>query len=647
MHTRSGLALMYLALCGLLVANPETSRGQDEIHEPPPIRRTRGAPEWPRDFETGLRAARAFATHFGVVETDSLLRRVNDIGYQVASVTGRGDVLFTFHILDVPDPNAFALPGGFVFVTRGILELGLTDEDLAHLLGHECAHVTERHFARADRVGGVLSLLETAAMVAAVFVAPGSSGGGYDQDPETGRWRQSVTGSAAAAQATSIFGGLFRELLVRGYGRGLEMEADEVGRRSAIRAGYAASGGVGLMEKLHAQIYEDQEYGYWRTHPFFDDRVAKARAVRDSDRPTTNEAETAAYRDRTSARLSGLAASIDEAPELVPPGTKDPHGRQVQVHDLGLEEESTALFLHRAALAADPSGGSSLTVELRLLQKRAERLHRRPEVFRSYGPLIADYDSLLEKAALLGSEFAEVRRAEAERDDLDQERRSAHPNALALIDRSDTGVTFLELFLANYPTDSRAPSIRYRLAEQYCLLERTDDAALHLATLARERPTLGAETDLVPEHARASESPELDPDSLAFWRTRSREKLRVVLPEAKELTTLAVVLSRADSDSVRVWAERGLANRAAGLDSLEIGSRFLDRYPDSPYAGAVEIRVETLAEKRYYQARLYESLQRYQDALTIYNELLLLAPRSRAAALSREGITRVQATARG
>src|SRR5690606_10666816 len=141
---------------------------------PPPVRRTPDAPPWPTDFEMGLEGARIFADYFGVVETDSLLQRVNRIGYQVASQTGHPDYLFTFQILDTPDANAMALPGGFIFITRGILEQGLSDHALAHLFGHELGHVTERHFARSNRVETLLSLVQTAAMVAALVAVPSS-----------------------------------------------------------------------------------------------------------------------------------------------------------------------------------------------------------------------------------------------------------------------------------------------------------------------------------------------------------------------------------------------------------------------------------------------------------------------------------------
>ena len=595
-----------LMLCASLLLHlfPAAANAQEGMQEPRPIQKLRGAPEWPRDFETGLRAAQMFADQFGVVETDSLLRRINEIGYRIGYATGHPEVLFTFHILDVPEPNAFALPGGFVFVTRGMLDLGLSDSEMAGLLGHESAHVTERHFARSDRVSGVLSLIQTAVLVAALIGVNSSSSGGYDQDPETNRWRASYGGKDAAVQATNVFGSLFRELLVRGYSRGLEMEADEIGRHYASRAGYPIEGSAQMLEALHEHIYEDQEYGYWRTHPYFTDRVARARAAGRGEGATPTDHDIAAYRESISTRLSAIANSI--------------------------EDQKPAIFIHRSALEADPSGPSSFTVEHRLLQKRAEWVRREKDVLRAYGPLIADYDTLLARADSMPSEKTggdTVRRIRSEREDLASERDGIEKDSRKIIGRPDAGTPFLELFLENYPQAPDAPAIRYRLAEQYRLADRADDAAIHLNRLVRESWATSGD------------------DSLSMWRSRGVSSLHLVLPQTKELVTVEKILMTTPSDSVKTWAEAQLEAQAASLDSLELGSRFLERYPESRVAGTVTARVEELAMKRYYQGRLYESLHRFQEALDEYNRLLLLAAHTQAATLAREGIDRVQTLA--
>jgi predicted Zn-dependent protease len=571
------------------------TRESHDAPEPGPIRRTLNAPDWPGDFEIGLQAARAYAYEFGLVEDDTLLARIHRLGYTVTSQCGRPDILFTFHILDVPDANAFALPGGFIFLTRGMADLHLPDAVLANLLGHEASHVVGNHFSRAGRINTALSLLQTAVMVAAMLAPSTGGSSGYDRDPETGLIRQSLAGKDAAIQGTNLFGSVFKELLMRGYSRGLEFEADDRGRRYAARAGYTPGGGVALLEELHQHIYEDQEFGYWRTHPYFEDRVRRARAADLGGVSTPDSLQVAEYRRAISARLSTLAGSVLDEP--------------------------TAMFLYQSALFAAPGGESSLEVDHRLLQIRRARLREQKPILRAYGPLIADYDSLLHRAgspevsarAVLDSLRAWAR---AERDTLDGERRELHPDYREILDRPQAATTFLELFLENYPEDADASAVRLRLAERYRLADRPDEAAIALAELTTET-----------------------------CEERVCDEMRRVLPLTRELTTSQRVLIESRSDSVRSWAAGRLQAQIAELDSLELGSRFLQRYPDSPAAAQVTEKMEGLALERYRRARLFEGMHDRQAALDGYNELILMAPKTKAAAQAREGIERIQATA--
>jgi predicted Zn-dependent protease len=576
-------------LAGEEDADGSPRRDPNNAPEPGPIRRAPGSAEWPDGFEIGLQAARAYAFHFGLVEDDTLLARINRIGYAVTSQSDHPEVLFTFHVLDVPDANAFALPGGFIFITKGMTDLHLPDEELANVLGHEASHVTGNHFARAGRVNAALSLLQTAAVIAALVAVPsGGSSGGYDRDPETGEWRTSLAGKEAAVQGASLFGGVFRELVQSGYSRGLEYEADDRGRRLAVRAGYPSRGSLELLEELHRRIFEDEEFGYWRTHPYFTDRVARARAAAGEFPLQPDSTAELAYRRDLSRRLSVLAASVLDEP--------------------------TALFLQRSALRAASGSESSVEVEHDLLRMRVDRMHRRKPILRAYGPLVADYDSLRQRAARRAASPALLASLAAERDSLDRQRRDSREPLAEILARDNAGTPFLELFLVNFPDDPEAASVGLRLAERYRLTDRADAAALALARTADQNPA-------------------------------ARRALREILPQAKELGTAGKILRDAKSDSVRQWAAARLETQAATLDSLELGSRFLDEFPDSKVSPLVRGKVEDLAMKRYYEARLRESMRDFQAALDGYNALVLLAPGTRAAGLSREGVERIQSTA--
>ena len=100
----------------------------------------------PELFEKSQTAALQALSYYGRYDNPEETRRVNDLGYRIAQESGFEDFPFTFYLIDMPEPNAFALPGGQVFVTRGMLNLGLTDDMLAGLLGHEIGHVVLQHW---------------------------------------------------------------------------------------------------------------------------------------------------------------------------------------------------------------------------------------------------------------------------------------------------------------------------------------------------------------------------------------------------------------------------------------------------------------------------------------------------------------------
>lgn len=181
---------------------------------------------------------------------------VSNIGAKLAVHTERPDVQYKFFVLDSPMVNAFALPGGYVYVTRGLLALANSEAELAAVLAHEIGHITGRHSA--ERYShGVLTSLGAAAIAAALS-------------------------SPTAAQAV----GVGSDLYIKSYSRGQEHEADALGIRYLQRAGYNPDAMAGFLENL--QRTEALENGarsggalqnYFSTHPQTADRVAQARQL--------------------------------------------------------------------------------------------------------------------------------------------------------------------------------------------------------------------------------------------------------------------------------------------------------------------------------------------------------------------------------
>jgi predicted Zn-dependent protease len=207
------------------------------------------------------------AQYGGVYKDAGLQAYVNEIGQRVARNTERRDVNYKFTLLDSPIVNAFALPGGYVYVTRGLLAVANDEAELAGVLGHEIGHVTGRHQA-ARYSQGVLTTLGASIVGAAV-------------------------GDANITRALGVGNNLY----MSSYSRDQEMEADALGIRYLSRAEYATQamgsflGAMGRYVALEGRIEgkEDQSASYFSSHPQTQERVSAAAREARSYPPATSD----------------------------------------------------------------------------------------------------------------------------------------------------------------------------------------------------------------------------------------------------------------------------------------------------------------------------------------------------------------------
>ena len=213
-----------------------------------------------------------------VVEDPLVTEYLNDIGRRIAAQTNEGEHDFTFFAVNDERINAFALPGGFIGVHTGLLESSRNEDELAGVLAHEVAHVTQRHIARAIHANSRQSLLTTAMMLGAIIVA--AAGGSSD----------AVQGAMAIAQGSAAQQQI-------NFTRTNEYEADRVGISALAAAGFDPYGMASFFEVMSSQQTSSPEMRapeFMRTHPVTTARIAEARS-RARDYPQIRSDDSTSY----------------------------------------------------------------------------------------------------------------------------------------------------------------------------------------------------------------------------------------------------------------------------------------------------------------------------------------------------------------
>ncbi|HTO55277.1 MAG TPA: M48 family metalloprotease [Myxococcota bacterium] len=246
--------------------------------------------------QLGDEEAKKVAAEMGLLRDPKLQSYVEALGAKLAAVSETPEGPWQFEIVDKTEPNAFALPGGHVYVTRGLLALVNSEDELAGVMGHEIAHVTARHTSK--RIGA-------AVLTAPVNIATGLAGFAVGIVSP-------VLGSAVAGTGEALTGGL----VLAPFSREQEHEADEIGQGIAAKAGYDPAGLPRFLRTLDRDVAllpgEKREFHFLDSHPLTPDRVARTeeRAKQLERAPAT---PIAGGRDAFLARLDGLVVGEDPA----------------------------------------------------------------------------------------------------------------------------------------------------------------------------------------------------------------------------------------------------------------------------------------------------------------------------------------------
>lgn len=231
-----------------------------------------------QEYYIGRSVAATVLDQYPPYENEEANEYLGAIGQILALSSDRPSLFadYSFQVLDDDEVNAFATPGGHIFLTRGMVRLAENEDQLAAVVAHEIAHVVESHGLQTIRTSRITAALTSAAITGAQFAT-----------------------SAEIAELTEIFedtiDDVTQTLFTAGYSRSAEREADQGAVTILRRAGYAPSALATFLEHMDA-IWEPDGPGLARTHPSPGDRLSDVREVLRDDDPEVDPRRTERFR---------------------------------------------------------------------------------------------------------------------------------------------------------------------------------------------------------------------------------------------------------------------------------------------------------------------------------------------------------------
>jgi beta-barrel assembly-enhancing protease len=220
--------------------------------------------------QLGEQVSAQLRNRFGVMQDEKVTKYVTLVGSVLAQASTKPKVDWKFVVLDTDGVNAYAAPGGYVHITRGLLGLMKNEAELAGVLGHELTHITERHTIEAIKQGKLVNMGGEAA----------GSGGGL---------RQQFISRMAAAAFNKVFEGQFSQ--------GDENESDRIGSQLANKTGYAPNGIAEVLKKIQARNgSRSDRNGMFASHPSIKERIANNEKLIKAEKLTATATVEARYK---------------------------------------------------------------------------------------------------------------------------------------------------------------------------------------------------------------------------------------------------------------------------------------------------------------------------------------------------------------
>ena len=234
------------------------------------------------EYYIGRAVSAMILSQYPVYKNDALTKYVNRVGNAVVIHSDRPETYAGYHflVLDTEEVNALAAPGGFIFITKGLLKRCGNEETLGCILAHEVGHVSAKHGLQSIKKSRLIDAFRIIGAEASKRYAP-----------------------EKLAQLTDIFedtlGDIAEKLIERGYDRKYEYEADKLSVKTSVRTGYDANGLLDFLGTMVDDTSGESAKGWFKTHPSAKDRIGRAQKeiLSVSTMPAENNARTSRFQN--------------------------------------------------------------------------------------------------------------------------------------------------------------------------------------------------------------------------------------------------------------------------------------------------------------------------------------------------------------
>ena len=206
--------------------------------------------------DMGLKFMKMAKRHFKFIEDPVIIKYINKIGDRIIATLPPQPFKYHFYMIQEDVYNAFAVPGGHVFINSGLFEAMKSEDELAGILAHEISHVLCRHISQRIARSSKVGMATLAGMIAGILLG--------------------INGSGAAASAMTISSAAAGQSIMLAFSRENEMQADQIGLKLLSEAGYSGTGLLRMLKKIRDKSWFGSKEipSYLMTHPAVEDRIA-------------------------------------------------------------------------------------------------------------------------------------------------------------------------------------------------------------------------------------------------------------------------------------------------------------------------------------------------------------------------------------